>query len=150
MEILNSTEQDTQTIFELYRLATEYQQENGYNLWKEFDPKLIATEIREKRHWKIVIDDRIACIFSVFYNDPLLWGEKDNNHSVYIHRIATSPKFKGRNMTQSIISWAKVHARETGRKFIRMDTCANNKKLAGYYVNCGFKIVGYKQLHKRG
>jgi GNAT superfamily N-acetyltransferase len=148
MEILNSAEQNTETIFELYRLATEYQRANGYNLWKEFDPELIATEIREKRHWKIVVDDSIACIFSVFYNDPLLWGELDNEYSIYIHRIATNPEFKGRKMTQRIIEWAKIHAKETGRKFVRMDTWADNKNLADYYVKCGFNIVGYKQLDK--
>ena len=148
MEIVNSTEQDTNTIFELYRLATEYQRANGYNTWKGFDPELIATEIREKRHWKIVIDDAIACIFSIAYNDLLLWGEQDNEYSIYIHRIATNPKFKGRGMTQNIIFWAKIHAKETGRKYIRMDTWADNKNLSDYYIKCGFNVVGYRQLDK--
>ena len=148
MEILNSTPRDTETIFELYKLATEYQRANGYNEWKEFAPELIAAEISEKRHWKIVIDNSIACIFSVFYNDPLLWGELDNEYSIYIHRIATNPLFKGKGMTHLIIDWAKTHAGETGRKFIRMDTWADNKNLTEYYIKCGFNIVGYRQLDK--
>jgi ribosomal protein S18 acetylase RimI-like enzyme len=148
LEILTSVESDTETIFELYRLANEYQRANGYNLWKKFDPELIATEIREKRHWKIVINGSIACIFSIFYNDPLLWGEQDNDYSIYIHRIATNPLFKGRGMTSLIIDWAKAHARKTGRKYIRMDTWANNKNLSDYYIKCGFNIVGYRQLDK--
>ncbi|HTB31609.1 MAG TPA: GNAT family N-acetyltransferase [Bacteroidia bacterium] len=147
-EILNSTEQDTGTIFELYRSATEYQLANGYNLWKEFDPELIATEIREKRHWKIIIDGSVACIFSIFYSDPLLWGELDNNHSIYIHRIATNPVFKGKGMTNLIIDWVKSHAKETGRKFIRIDTWADNKNLSAYYIKCGFHVVGHRQLDK--
>ncbi|MGP8216731.1 MAG: GNAT family N-acetyltransferase [Bacteroidia bacterium] len=148
MKIVNSTEQDTDTIFGLYRLATEYQRANGYNLWKEFDPELIATEIKENRHWKIVMYGQIACIFSVIYSDPLLWGEQDNDYSIYIHRIATNPEFKGKGMMQLIIDWAKSQAKETGRKFIRMDTWADNKNLTGYYVKCGFNIVGYRQLDK--
>lgn len=148
MEILNSTEQDTPAIFELYRLATEYQRVNGYNMWKDFDPAFIAAEIREKRHWKIVIDNTIACIFSVVYNDPLLWGEQDNEYSIYIHRIATNPKFKGRGMMNRIVSWAIIHAKETGRKFIRMDTWADNNNLSDYYIKCGFNIIGYRQLDK--
>jgi len=147
-QIINSASQDTATIFELYRLATEYQRSHGYNEWKEFDPELIALEIKDKRHWKIVIDDSIACIFSVFYNDPLLWGEQDNDHSIYIHRIATNPAFKGKGMIKLIIDWAKNHAKETGRKFIRMDTWADNKILADYYLKCGFNVVGYRQFDK--
>lgn len=154
MEIVNSRLQDTDTIMELYRLATEYQRANGYNLWKGFDPELIATEIKEKRHWKITVGAKdfspvqIACIFSLIYSDPLLWGEQDNEYSIYIHRIATNPAFKGRGMMQLIIDWAKNHALETGRKYIRMDTWADNKNLTDYYVKCGFNVVGYRQLDK--
>jgi GNAT superfamily N-acetyltransferase len=148
MAILNSTPEDIDFIFELYRLASEYQRKNGYNMWKDFERELIETEINEKRLWKVVEDGEIACIFSIFYNDPLLWGKDDNEFSIYIHRIATNPKFKGRGMTNLIIDWAKAHAKETGRKFIRMDTWADNKNLADYYVKCGFNIAGYKQLDK--
>jgi ribosomal protein S18 acetylase RimI-like enzyme len=148
MNITNSTTEDTETIFELYREATEYQKKNGYNEWKEFDRELIATEIAEKRHWKIVEDGDVACVFSIFYNDPLLWGKDDNEFSIYIHRIATNPKFKGRGLTKTIIDWTKAHCRETGRKYIRMDTWADNKNLASYYEKCGFKIAGYKQIDK--
>ncbi len=148
MKILNSTPEDTETIFELYQLATEYQRKNGYNLWKEFDRELIATEIEEKRHWKIVEEGEVACIFSIFYNDPLLWGKDDNEFSIYIHRIATNPKFKGRSLTKVIIDWAKAHCKETDRKYIRMDTWADNKNLGDYYIKCGFKIAGHRQLDK--
>jgi GNAT superfamily N-acetyltransferase len=148
MLISPSTAEDTSTIFQLYRLATEYQRTNGYNLWKQFDKELIDTEIKEERHWKISIDGEIACIFSIFYNDPLLWGEMDNDTSIYLHRIATNPKFKGRGMTRLIIDWAKEKARKTNRKFIRMDTWADNKNLSDYYINCGFNIVGYRKLDK--
>ena len=148
MAITNSTPQDIDFIFELYRLASEYQRKNGYNMWKDFEKELIETEIKEKRLWKIVDDGEIACIFSIFYNDPLLWGADDNEFSIYIHRIATNPKFKGRGMTNLIIDWAKAHAKETGRKFIRMDTWADNKNLTDYYTKCGFTVLDYVKLDK--
>jgi len=171
MQVLNGSLEDIDTIFTLYRKAIDYQKAHGYNEWKGFERDLIVTEINEKRLWKIIIDGQIACIFSVAYSDPVIWGEnaslpseggwiEENQYStetippsggrgaIYLHRISTNPAFKGRNMMQVIIDWSKNHIKETGRKYIRMDTWADNKNLADYYVKCGFTIVGSRQLDK--
>src|SRR5579872_4106650 len=107
MEIVNSTLEDIDTIFELYRGAIEYQKANNYNLWKEFDRDMIIEEIKDKRNWKILIDGQMACVFSVIYSDPLLWGEQDNEFSIYLHRITTNLAFKGRGLMKVIIDWSK-------------------------------------------
>jgi len=130
----------------LYQGAIEFQQQNGFNEWKVFDRNLISTEIQQRRQWKIVIDGEIACIFCVAYNDPLLWREQDNDHSIYLHRITTKRKFKGRGFTGVIVDWVKRY--ETGIRYIRMDTWADNKPLTDYYLQYGFSIAGYCQLDK--
>jgi hypothetical protein len=148
MQIINSNLEDLDNIFELYRGAIAYQKAKGYNLWNEFDRKLITEEIKDKRNWKIVIDGQIACMFSVVYSDPLLWAEQDNDFSIYLHRITTNKVFKGRSLMKVIVEWAKQHCKETGRKFIRMDTWADNKNLTDYYIGIGFKVIGYRHLDK--
>ena len=90
MNIANSTYSDIDEIFRLYRLATEYQRQQGAVLWPEFERTLIETEINEKRQWKIVVDNNIPCVFATTFNDPLIWKEKDKDPTVYIHRIATN------------------------------------------------------------
>ncbi len=146
MRIEPSEIQDLDPAMALYRAAVDYQRINGYNLWPEFDRALIENEIKEKRHYRIVEGNEIACVFSVVYNDPIIWEEKDKEPSIYLHRIATNPHFKGKGIMHLIKKWAAEHALQNGRKFIRMDTWGDNEKLKAYYVNCGFTYIGQKHL----
>ncbi len=80
--------------------------------------------------------------FLIAYSDPLLWGKKDRDPSVYVHRIVTNPDFRGNHFVKNITTWAKEHAKTMGKKFVRMDTWAENQKLIDYYIACGFHYVG--------
>jgi ribosomal protein S18 acetylase RimI-like enzyme len=84
----------------------------------------------------------------VAYNDPLLWGEKDKNDAIYLHRIATHPQYKGKQLIRNVIEWSHVHARSLNRKFIRMDTWADNDQLRDYYINAGFTLMGKQFIEK--
>ncbi|MGZ4038811.1 MAG: hypothetical protein ACXVPQ_13355 [Bacteroidia bacterium] len=92
MEICNSLPEDIPVIFSFYNAAINYQRRKGYNLWPVFEKALIEKEIAEKRHWKIMEDTTIVCLFSVMYSDPVIWGEEKNKEpAVYLHRIAVNP-----------------------------------------------------------
>jgi Acetyltransferases len=142
MQILNSTAADIPTLYELYDHAIAYQKEKSLRHWGEFDQSLIEKEIEEKRQWKIVEDGTIACFFMIAYEDPYIWGERNADPSIYIHRIVTNPAFRGRHYIHTIVEWAKDHAAALGKKFIRMDTWGDNEKLNAYYINCGFTPFG--------
>jgi len=141
MEIINSTMADIPLMLEFYDIAREYQKAKSLRHWQSFDMALIEKEIGEKRQWKILEGETVACIFMIAYQDPFIWGEKDRDPSVYIHRIATHPDWRGRNYTGAIIEWAKEHARSRNKKFIRMDTWGDNPKLIDYYIQCGFNFL---------
>lgn len=146
MRIEHSHINDIETIFGIYRAAIDYQRAHGYNLWPVFERSLIEKEIEEKRHYKITGDNRVACVFSVVYNDPIIWEEKDRDPSVYLHRIATHPSFKGKGLMHLVKKWAADHAHQNNKKFIRMDTWGDNEGLKKYYLNCGFTYLGQKSL----
>jgi len=146
MLINNSSLEDIETIFKLYRSAVDYQKAKGYNLWPEFEQKLIEQEINEKRLWKITEAEEIACIFSVAYTDPIIWDENDADPAIYLHRITTNPLFKGKGMMQLIIDWSKEHAKQNNKKSIRMDTWGDNDNLKKYYTNCGFTYLRQKHF----
>jgi Acetyltransferase (GNAT) family. len=146
MNILHSSFDDIDSIFKIYDDATEYQKKQTINIWKGFERSLVQKEIEEKRQYKIMVDGEIACVFVINYDDPLIWKERNADPSIYIHRIATNPLFRGGSFVKQIVEWAKDHAKETGKEFIRMDTFSGNDKLNNYYFTCGFADKGITQI----
>lgn len=141
IQVQNSRHQDIDTIFEFYDMAIAHQKKVFNKHWQGFSRTLVETEVAENRQYKILVDDQVACVFAVTFNDKLIWGDRDQD-SIYIHRIVTHPDFRGYAFVKEIIKWAKVYAKENGIKFIRMDTWADNEKLLAYYTGCGFEYAG--------
>lgn len=146
MEIKNSETEDLNEIFRLYKIATDFQKTKFTIHWPKFDRKLIETEISENRQWKILIDKQVACVWATTFDDPQIWEERNNDPSIYIHRIATNPNFRGQNLVKDILNWAKKFALEHEKKYIRMDTVGNNPGLISYYEKCGFDFLGLVKL----
>jgi len=142
MQIINGTPADIGIIFSLYDAGTILQKKVAQKHWLGFDRRLIEEEIQEKRLWKIVAGNQIVCVFSIAFEDPYIWQEKDKDPSIYIHRIATHPDFRGNGYVKNIVEWARTYAANNGKEFIRMDTGSGNDKLNSYYVSCGFNYLG--------
>lgn len=146
MTIQNSTLNDIDEIFRLYKIATDFQKSKFYVHWPEFKRDLIETEILDNRQWKMLIEGRIACIWATTFNDAQIWGERDSDPAIYIHRIATNPDFRGNNFVERIVEWAELYARENDKSYIRMDTIGENQGMIEHYKKCGFEYLGYFKL----
>jgi len=146
MTILNSTAKDIDEIFRLYQLATNYQKAKNSVSWPDFERSLVKTEINESRQWKISINNKIACVWAITFSDSQIWEDKNNDPAIYIHRIATNPNFRGENFIEKIVAWAKEYAKSRHKKFVRMDTVGENKKLISYYKKNGFEFLGLFKL----
>lgn len=147
MKIHHSTPEDIKEIFHLYSLATAYQKTIfPENTWPTFASELVESEIQEERQFKLVIDDQIVCVWAITFSDPQIWEERDKDPSIYIHRIATNPDFRGYKFVARIVEWAREYAVSYKKEFIRMDTCGENKKLIKHYQNCGFDFLGMVRL----
>lgn len=150
MVIKNSAPEDIPEIFRFYEFARDLQKIKGAALWPAFDKALIEKEITEKRQWNIQIEDQMACVWATTFNDPQIWEERNNNPAVYIHRIATHPAFRGRNLVTEIVTWARTYAAENNKAYIRMDTVGENRGLINYYRKCGFNFLGLVKLKDTG
>jgi RimJ/RimL family protein N-acetyltransferase len=149
-QIQNSNSNDTDEIFRLYKIATDFQKTRFTSHWPEFDRELIETEILENRQWKIVAEGKIACVWATTFDDPQIWEERNEDPAVYIHRIATNPDFRGQNLVGKIVEWAKNYAKENQKQYIRMDTVGYNLGLINYYTRCGFDFLGLLKLKNTG
>jgi ribosomal protein S18 acetylase RimI-like enzyme len=142
MTFIPSTIQDIDSIFEFYEMAIAYQKTKFNKHWLGFERDLVTKEISENRQWKIIIDNEIACVFAITFEDESIWKEKNKDKAVYFHRIVTNPKFKGQHFIERIIEWGIPFAKEKKLDFLRMDTWGNNDELIGYYQKCGFNFLG--------
>lgn len=147
MKIENCNTADIPEIFRLYRIASAYQRlKETVVVWPEFEQELVENEIAEDRQWKLIIEDKIACIWATTFSDEQIWGERNSDAAVYIHRIATNPDFRGKNFIEIIVAWAKAYAKENDKDFVRLDTLGNNSKLIAHYCNSGFNFLGMFDL----
>ncbi|QIY91270.1 GNAT family N-acetyltransferase [Chryseobacterium gallinarum] len=142
--ITTNTLQDIDEIFNLYKQASDFKKVKSNIQWPEFGYNMIETEIKENRLYKFTIEGKIACIWSIAFEDPQIWEEQNSDPSLYIHRIATHPSFRGQKFVEQIAIWAKSFAEQNNKQYVRMDTVGLNPKLVNYYVNCGFTYLGVK------
>ena len=147
IKIKNSTVPDIASIFELYAIATSFQKQKfPGNQWPIFSRTLVETEVKENRQWKLLINGELACIWAITFSDPQIWEESNDDSAIYIHRIATTPTYRGQHLVTTMVEWAKAYCAERQIAFIRMDTCGNNKRLISHYEKCGFTFLGISKL----
>ena len=73
-----STINDIDSIFQFYDMAVEYQKTKFNKHWKGFERDLVEKEISENRQWKIIINNEIACVFAITFEDENIWKEKND------------------------------------------------------------------------
>jgi len=101
----------------------------------------LIQDIEKGHQYKLLLDETIAAVFSITYQDPLLWREREKGDAIYIHRMVANSACRGQKLFGKILEFTKQHAIGEGKTAIRMDTWAANQKLIGYYETHGFRFV---------
>jgi ribosomal protein S18 acetylase RimI-like enzyme len=142
MEIINCVPSDLDEILSLYEAARLLQTEKKMVVWPVFEPSLVMGEIQEKRQWKIVAGNTMACNWAITFEDKEIWEHRDRGDAIYIHRICTHPASRGHRFIDQIVNWAKEYARQSEKQFVRLDTLGNNTGLIRHYTSAGFEFLG--------
>src|SRR6476469_107438 len=145
-EIKNCSLADADTILALYEYAMQLQTQKNSVVWPRFTKSFIEDEIRESRQFKLLIDGQVACNWAITFDDREIWGDREYNNAIYIHRIATHPGFRGSRCIDDIVAWAKMYAAAMGKSYIRLDTLGNNTRLIQHYSSAGFNFLGITTL----
>lgn len=147
MKFRTSTSADVPAFRRFWESAVSYQQARQLPLWPPFPVEQIESEIQAGLHFSSdFADGAMAGYFSVALSDEIIWAGRERGDAIYIHRMCVNPMRKGSNLTPAVLAWAKGYALSLGRTFVRMDTWADNEKLVEYYIKCGFRYVGDRQL----
>ncbi len=141
--VVNTQTADLPFIYRLFDAAIMYQKRNGYPVWPDYDKAVLQQDVVDQRQFKVVSGDKIAGVFSVCYDDVVVWRERDQANAIYLHRIVVNPDFKGQKLFGKVLRWAEQHAVEKQRPLIRMDTWADNPIIIAYYQSFGFRIIDH-------
>jgi hypothetical protein len=75
MKVVNTELQDLPEIFRWFDASVAYQQQRGYPDWANYDQDAVRKNIEEKNSFKVVNENDVGIVFSVSYNDPVIWRE---------------------------------------------------------------------------
>ena len=130
----------------LFDEAIKWQIKKGYPSYLDNDRALQESDIKKRQHYKVVHENEIAAIFSVWYMDEGVWRSRDKGDSVFLHRVVVNNKYKGQRIFQHILDWSVEHVKKENRKYIRLDTWDGNPPLIDYYKSFDFDVVGHFQI----
>jgi hypothetical protein len=128
-------------IYRLFEEAIRFQKDNKYSGWNSYDKEFIKADINERLLFKIVNENGVIGIFCICHTDKLIWREQEKGDALYLHRIVLNRALKGARIFELVLSWSLEYALANKRKFVRMDTWADNAKLINYYKTYGFRFV---------
>lgn len=140
-KIVRTTPEDLNFVFWLYEEAMKYQYAKGYNVWKGYDKEVLASEMNAGLQHKLILDEKIAMVFSAIYSDKLLWQDLDHDDAVYVHRLVVNPESRGQGLFKHVFEWLIADAQSKGRKYLRLDTWGDNPKMIAYYESFGYKFI---------
>ena len=147
MKIHRSTISAEGQFRDFWNAALAYQQAAQLPVWPAYPEAKIREEIGAGLHFSGFLPDGVLVgYFSLALADALVWEGKEQGDAIYIHRMCVNPACKGNNLAEAVFTWAYGYAAGSGRRFLRMDTWVDNQRLVKYYVSCGFRHVGNRQL----
>jgi hypothetical protein len=133
---------DLALIYNLFEEAIRFQKDNQYIGWNNYDKAFIKSDVDQGLLMKIVnVNADVLAIFCICHTDKLIWRDREQGDALYLHRIVLNRIFQGVRIFNTVLTWSIEHARNQEKRFVRMDTWAENHKLINYYKGYGFRLI---------
>ncbi len=87
-----------------------------------------------------LVEDKPAGTFVLQWSDVLWWGERPPDAG-YVHKLAIRPSYAGQGVGVEMLGWAEARTRSMGRRFLRLNCMAEDRKIRDYYESAGFSYV---------
>lgn len=87
----------------------------------------------------------LVAAVTIIWADPLIWPDQ-SQPAGYIHRLMVDRRWAGRQVGLSLLTWAELHIRQSGRTLARLDCVRSNRRLRDYYEACGYHLVGFQDF----
>jgi protein-tyrosine phosphatase len=113
------------------------------SVWKpgEFSRETFLDQISRGEVHIGLVDEKPAGTMTLQWADLVFWGEQLPD-SGYVHKLAVRPAYAGQKIGLEMLKWAEVAAREVGKRFLRLNCLAADRKIRDYYERVGFLYKG--------
>lgn len=120
----------------------------GVVMWDEgeLDPGRVDSEVAAGQFFIADVDGEAAGAVRFQLEDQLFWPDLRGDESAFIHRLVVRRRFRGQGVSTALIRWALSHARELGKRWLRLDCDANRPKLRAMYQGFGFRFHSFRQV----
>ncbi|MDS1002474.1 MULTISPECIES: GNAT family N-acetyltransferase [Clostridium] len=154
MNLRLAKENDLILIMEMISIVKKHMIENGNDQWDGAypDQDTLKKDIIDENLYTIIEENNCMAIivinkFQAPEYESIHWKLNDNSPLV-VHRLAVNPKFQGKGIAKTIMSFVDEKARKLNCKSIRLDTYSKNKVAINLYKKLGYSIVG--EVYFRG
>jgi GNAT superfamily N-acetyltransferase len=148
VRIRQAQEADAAVVEAMIREAAAWVDALGVVMWEdgELDPGRVAADVTGGQFHLAEIGGEPAGAIRFQLEDALFWPDRPAGEAAFVHRLVVRRAFKGRGVSRALLAWAVSHAREHGRRLLRLDCDADRAKLRALYESCGFRFHSYRQV----
>ena len=136
--------EDTDTVLEILDEAAAWVIERKLpSVWKPggFSRQSFLEHISRGEVHIGLVREKPAGTVTLQWSDPAFWGERHPD-SGYVHKLAVRPAYTGQKIGVEMLKWAEATARTAGKRFLRLNCPAENRKIRDYYAQAGFLYKG--------
>jgi catechol 2,3-dioxygenase-like lactoylglutathione lyase family enzyme/GNAT superfamily N-acetyltransferase len=139
---------EAEEVSSLLTAAAEWLCERGTPMWKadELNPERVAGDVASGLFVVAEVGGTIAGTLKFQLEDPLFWPDQPTGDAAYVHRLAVRRSFAGGRISTALMNWSAEHARNLGRRSLRLDCDASRPRLRALYERMGFRHHSDRQV----
>jgi GNAT superfamily N-acetyltransferase len=139
---------DAATIQDMLEEAARWVDAMGVVMWdeEELAPGRVTREVAAGQFFIADVDREAAGAVRFQLEDQLFWPDLTRDDSAFIHRLVVRRRYRGIGVSTALMRWAAFHARERGKRYLRLDCDADRPKLRMLYEGFGFRFHSFRQV----
>jgi len=139
---------DAPTIQDMLKEAAGWVDAMGVVMWEEgeLDPGRVDGEVAAGQFFIADVEGEAAGAVKFQLEDQLFWPDLLQDDSAFIHRLVVRRRYRGLGVSTALMRSAASHARELGKRCLRLDCDASRPKLRTLYEGFGFRFHSFRQV----
>jgi len=136
--------EDTDTVLEILDEAAAWIIERKLpSVWKPggFSRQAFLEQISLGEVHIGLVDEKPVGTLTLQWADLTFWGERQQDAG-YVYKLAVRPAYARQSIGLEMLKWAEASARKAGKRFLRLNCLAEDRKIRDYYERAGFLYKG--------